>query len=366
MIYVLYGIVILINLVANTRKKSNTIILLLSIGVLSLIWTGNIVGPDIENYISQYNYPMARLTNGGIEIIYNYLLYFFSSRGVDFYVFRYIISFAGLAVIFLSMGKIETKTHMLLVLYALSQFFLDGIQIRNFLALPFFILAIITLIKGERHWKIKYVCFVLLATLIHVSFLIYFIFLLIPEKDLKNRRMIKIHGLVSVILCMVFFFGRQYLGIIVKLISSIDLSRATSYSQVATNMGSLICILLQFAGIGVSYYNYWKVKRHNIIYGNMDCLEGRLYRILWINFLAIYLLPFSMIQLTFYRLIRNLVLFNFSSSIIAIRYYPRKYRYKFWAVLIVYLLLWQVCEFHVLNQYEVIVEPFFVFNKYIS
>lgn len=364
MIYILYGVVILVNLFANTKRKNNILILLLSVGVFSLIWAGNIAGPDIENYLTQYKYPTSRLTSGGIEIVYNYLIYIFSTKNVDFYVFRFIISFVSLTAIFLFSTKIEANPHKLLIFYALSQFFLDGVQIRNFLALPFFVLAGVTLIKGERRWKIKFACLILIASLIHVSFLIYLIFLLVPEKDLSYKRLIKIHGAVAVILCVVFFFEKQYLGIIIDLISSIDLTRATNYSQVSTKMGSLIIVLLQLAGIGVSYFSYHKIQKLNDTNGNMDCLERRLHRILWINILAIYLLPFSMIQLTFYRLIRNLILFNFSSVLISIRYYPRKFRYKFWIVLFVYLLLWQISEFCILNQFEVIVEPFFFFNKY--
>lgn len=368
MIYVVYVIVLLLNLIAAIRRKKNKILLLFSIVLMVLIWTGNTVGPDINNYLTQYRFASARLLqNGNIEIIYNQVMNWFSSHDFSFYVYRFVVCFLAFVTILFGINKVGANLHVVFFLYILSQFFLDGIQIRNFLTLPFLMFALVALIRQDKAWRSKYAVLIIIASMIHSSFLVYLVFLLIPNEKRDSNKTIRIHVAIAVSLCLVFFTARKYISILVNLISSISADKATSYSLTSTNLGPLICIALQIAGIFFSYYMYQKLKCLEDYYQednnfNIDCIW--LKRIFWINIFGMYLLPFSLVQLTFYRLIRNLLLINFASVGVINKYYRRNL--AIFIISIAYLILWQVSEFSILNEFDVIVLPFFKNNMFFN
>lgn len=364
MLYI-YGFVFVINLIASARYKNVKWISFGSILLVTLIWAGNLVGPDIENYFFQYKNISLRINSNSVEIVYNFLMKLFSSSGVSFYYFRYIMCIIGLGIIFYSLSKFNINIHGIFVAYLCCQFFLDGIQFRNFLALPFLIIALVVMSKKVKHWKLIFLLLILFATLIHESFLAYLCFLLVPDDTTFKSKIIKTHATIAIILCVVLFVFRKYLSIIVNLISTVDSDKAMSYSEVATNLGPLICFALQVVAILFSLYNYKKMVRIQKYYDGDTEFEVRLEiskRILWMNIIALYLLPFTMVQLTFYRLIRNIVLINYVPIEFLGRYYKRTNIYVLFGV--VYLAIWQICEFNILNQFEVIVVPFFANNVF--
>lgn len=367
MIYFGFVVILLINLFAIRYLRNSKFILLLTNVLFLLIWVFNIKGPDILNYFSQYkNINRASFYNNGYQLLYNNIMYFFASKNFSFYAYRLIVSGIALLIIWRVFWKLEVNIYTVLTMYMLTQFFLDGIQIRNFLGLPFLIIALSFCMKKRERWRLYTALFVFFASLIHDSYGVYFILLLVPDIIDDGARLIKVHALTASVLCMIFFLGRGYISVVVNMISSVDSNRALSYSMNSTNYGPIIVIFLQVFAIFVSYYLYKCLQKNQLyfqnVYGETVFLSDMLMakRIFWINIICLYLLPFSFIQLTFYRLIRNLLLINFGSFAI-ISKYDRRNLYVFFLGA-VYVLIWQITEFYILNDIKTIVKPFFESN----
>ena len=367
MIYISFIMILIFNLLSIRYLRNSKFILLLSSLLFLVIWAYNIDGPDIFNYFSQYqNINRASFDNNGYQLLYNNIMYYFASRKFSFYSYRFIVSGIALWSIWQVILKFKVNIHIILVMYMLTQFFLDGVQIRNFFGLPFLIIALAFCIKKHDRWRIYTALSILLASLVHNGYVVYFILLLVPDTVNNSARLVKIHAFIALVLCLLFFFDRGYTSIIVNLINNFDSNRALSYSLNSTNYGPVIIVFLQGCAIFVSYYLYRRLEYIQFYYQGETTNESiredavLLKRIFWINIICLYLLPFSFIQLTFYRLIRNLLLMNFSAFAIVNKYYRRSLYITL--IGIGYVLVWQVTEFYILNDIETIVKPFFESN----
>ena len=362
MIILAYFFVLLANTIAVFLNKKRNWLIILTILFIAVVWAGNTVGPDINNYHTQYKYSYLRIQSNSIEIVYNYILDFFSSNGISFTTFRLVISILGLALVTYSTSRFKVNIHGVFCAYLVCQFFMDGIQIRNFMAFSFLFLGLSILLRETEKWRLKYIICIFIATLIHESFLVYLVFLLIPKEVNDRSRIIKMHAIVAMIISSVFFLFRGNLSFLVYLVSLVDSDRAQGYTQVTTNLGPFICVALQIAAIFLSLYVERKLKiagRISDVSLDTDYFFSShiVHRIFWVNILGLYLLPFTLLQLTFYRLIRNVMLINIISLSYLGFYYKKSNVYILWGI--AYLLLWQITEFSMLGEFDVIVKPFF-------
>ena len=365
MLYVLYASAIILNLFAIKYLYNNKVIIGFTIITILLLWTWNTQGPDIYNYWVQYRSVDANsFATNGYQLFYNIIMNFFSTNGYSFYTYRFVVSLVALLIIVITISKMNANLNIVMVMYMLTQLFLDGVQIRNFFAVPFLVLGIYFIASKKKLWKIKYILSIACASLFHIGFVIYLVFLMIPSEDKETSKMIKTHAIIASILCVFFFFGRKYVAVLISFMNSVDVNRASSYSIHSTNLGPLIVLALQIVGIAVTAYLHAKINRISDLYSQSEyCDEfGRdkefIKRLFWINVVGLYIVPLSFVQLTFYRLVRNLLLINFASFGIINKYY-RKSSYIFLTA-VVYLLIWQVAEFYILNTYTTIIEPFFI------
>ena len=295
---------------------------------------------------------------------------FFSMNGYSFYTYRFIISLISLITLLVFIYKLDANYNVVISMYLVTQFFLDGIQLRNFFALPFFLVAIYFLLMQKRRWRLWYILFVVFSGLIHISYFTYLVFLLLPSLKKNHFKVLKIHVLIGIIFCIVLLFERKNIFILLNLLYRFDPSRAASYSINATNYGPLIIIALHFMNIFVSYILYREMNKIDAI-NNETRLSGRYKKNMYIikgifvlNILGLYLVPFSFIQLTFYRLVRNLLIINFSGFGILSNYYRKNW--KLICLSVFYIGVWILAEFFILNEFNVLVEPFFTNNHLIN
>ena len=365
MVLVVYSITILINLLAMIRSKNSKLALGITLISITLIWVGNTQGPDIDNYLLNYNFSNNLLSNN-LQIIYNGIIEIAHNANLTFYQYRAFITVIVLIALGAEYSLFAKNIHGIIIIYLCHLFFLDGIQIRNFIAMPFFILGMLFLIKHEKRWRIKYSICIVLASMCHVSFVAYLVLLCIPNGQYKRNKLIKMHGIAAVAVVLFVFTYKSRLIYFVQAMNLIDASRAESYSQVATNMGAMIPIVLQFLSILTTGYVFWRLSRIHYRYPDNTELISDLEKckyIFWINLIGCYLLPFSMIQLTFYRLIRNILPINYLAI-----HYGRKYckDSNLMIIIILYLGIWMFAEYSLLNSFDVIVTPFFSNNLYLG
>ena len=362
MLNLIYGVVLLLNLIVSHKQKKSNSVLILTVAFIMILWVGNNDGPDIYNYINNYTIAKHGLISGTNQFLYYWSLRFFNQLGFTFFFFFFVINIIGISIILFTLQSISTNIHLVLVLYLLHLVFLDGIQIRNFAAVPFLLMGLLCLLKQIKHWRILFVLFIVIASQFHVSFLVYLVFLLLPTWNYTRSRMLKIHGLVGIVLTVSIFRFRSHLSSIVAALNVIDTGRAINYSSASTNMGALIPITLQLFGVFITWYVYKRMERTSFVYTEEPELVrdmGVCKYIYWLNLLACYLLPFSIIQLTFYRLVRNILLINYASIGIGKKYFKGT---NLTVLTIFYLGSWMIAEFVLLNTFDNIVFPFFQSN----
>ncbi len=364
MLCFVFIIAVILNSYFCFRSRLNKFTVVFTSVSILLIWVWNNSGPDISNYVAQYSViDQADFSTNGYQIIYNIVMYLFAKSGFSFYTYRLILSLVSLVALFFTLKVINPNVHVVILMYLLTQFFLDGIQIRNFFALPFLYVAIVIYLKKPRKWKIWYVIFVLLASLVHISFIVYLVFLLVPDSPKMDSISIRLHFIISFVICFVLMIGRRYVPLLVSLISSVDAHRANSYSVNQTNFGPFISIGLQLLSVFCIRYCYLRMNRTQNGCEIMSTDEYTIdietvKRIYWLNIIGLYLVPFSFVQLTFYRLIRNILLINFSAFGITNKYYRRST--NLFLVGFIYVVVWIIVEFVILNNYQTIIEPFFI------
>ena len=364
MLNLIYGVVLLLNLIVSHKQKKSNNMLILTVAFIMILWVGNTDGPDIYNYINNYTIANHGLISGTNQFLYYWSMRFFNQLGLTFFQYRFVINIIGIGIILFTLQNIGTNVHLVVVLYLLQLVFLDGIQIRNFSAVPFLLMGLLCLLKQVKHWRILFVLFIVIASQFHVSFLVYLVFLLLPTWNYKRSRMLKIHGLVGLVLTASIFRFRNQLSSIVAALNVIDTGRAINYSSASTNMGALIPITLQLFGVYITLYVYKRMERTSSVYTEKPELvrdTGVCKYIYWLNLLACYLLPFSIIQLTFYRLVRNILLINYSSIGIGKKYFKGT---NLTILTFFYLGSWMITEFVLLNTFDNIVIPFFESNMF--
>lgn len=223
---------------------------------------------------------------------------FISEAGFSFMEYRQIIYFLYLFFIVVVSLKYSNHPFIVVSIYFVVMFFRDLILIRNTLALVFLYIGLINLVKNDvRYSKIKFVIFLFIACTFHMSFAIYYVFLLC---DCKKIRIIPFfflcffmafiaHEILSSIVSLDYFLGLQ------KLQEKVD-----GYLSKGSNISLIICaftLLLGYVTVFVMTKNIY-LPRFNID------------RYKKISILMFVILIFTTINMEFIRLYYNLFFIN--------------------------------------------------------
>lgn len=180
-------------------KKSKII----SVLIFSLMWIlfgWNTKNADTAMYEGMYNIPLSKINFLKYEGGYDLLMYCGKYLGFNYQLFHIII--AGIVLLlFLRFFLIFSNVTAFSSICFFWFFFpLQFVIFRNFIALAIVLQGLIAVFKNEKHNKLIFVFFVLLASTIHVSSLFYFIFLLAFQKD--EIKILRVFIWVSVLLLM--------------------------------------------------------------------------------------------------------------------------------------------------------------------
>ena len=366
MTYIFYFTALIANYFASWRRKQSVMVLLLTLAVILLLWVGNGDGPDIANYHIHFVTSGERLFKYRLyQILYNYPMFFFREFNFSFYQYRFWVTLLSCGIIYKSLCKFNTNIHLVLFAYLCLEFFMEGIQMRNFLAIPFLLVGFVILAKRMFCWRVWFLLTIGLATSIHSSFLAYSIFVFIPSSNvrIKNKMLWAcLLGAIGVI--AFFFFFRSQLGFLINALVSFDETRGLHYTQKTTRLGILVPIFLQSLAIYIVNFIRLKISQCNDkSKKNIAADIQTVTTILWIDVLATYLISFCILELTFYRLIRNLLLINWVAIGIGTKYFHKDMIFRFmkWG----YLFSWIIAEFVIWNDWKNILPYFFTSNLYL-
>ncbi|MGY6213107.1 EpsG family protein [Cytobacillus firmus] len=301
-----------INTVLSRFSKWPVIMFIL---LLCIIMGANTVNPDIYAYTVTYD-PNREGTDYG----YMLLVKFFNLLGFEYTGFRMITSIFGILLIHQTVKKLIRNHSPFYLLYFIYPFFIDIVQVRNFLVMALFIYSIPFLLSNKRLDIVKYIILTLLASTIQLTAIVYLpiVFLIRIRKNVFIRSIL----IITIILLVIVALNRPLLNslstLIISTLGEYD-TRVLDYSHIQTNFGFLLFWFLQTINFLLVFWANRIFLRNDISKSDNELSNllktntiNKKFMILtlWINIFAFVFLPFYVFQATFSRFMRNIVPLN--------------------------------------------------------
>lgn len=363
MSFVIYFSILFINLLYynfhKDKTKENVALLLCSIVLIGLFFSGGIENADM-NFYSPYYYNVYNRSFKATEIGFYALVYICRVFNLGLFGLRGLTFIISIIFVNATLKKTCKNRHLYLVLYMVFIFFINDIQLRNFISMSLMMYACTFLFKKKKNlWK--YCLFVAIATIFHTSAIFYFLFLLFELKERKS--------LLKIILCLSFFLeiviylnGKRipFINIFLNYILSEGSDRLIQYFSSSTN-GSLNVVLLIFANIALSNYAYNIVQRKST---DIDVVEfSRLSY--YCSLMQVILFPLLFLNVEFYRYPRNvlgLVYISVCNAFVCIGHRTTGRKLMLLMLFTLNSILWIYIAYYLISDWSYVFEPIFYKN----
>ncbi len=311
-------------------NKSTALITLIS---LCLIIYNSQQYSDIINY-RHYFYEVMDQTHSMREPGFFWITKLIQLFTYDFDVYRSIVFALTLLICLIVCFSYGKNASLFLMVYCAYFFYMDGIQIRNFLATSVLVYSVYSILKDEKNGIFKFIIGILIATTIHSSFIIYIILLLIKldykritNKFRRNRIIILFSILITLSLSCVMRYSNVINVVLISFgskFSSIN-ERVSIYSSTTSRLGWIMPAASYLASFFSIIYasNVLKGSSENVYRRGMALFDSKLYfydipsfdvssidRLLLINAVGLLFVPLCLLNLTFYRLSKNIIFIN--------------------------------------------------------
>lgn len=306
------------------RKKQIHLFYIGLIWIFMWILSGwNTDNADLSNYVTYYDEGDMFLLSGLANPGFHFLNYIFNSYNISFETYHIILF--GIITFFIcyQVWKRSYNPIIVILIYLLTAYIPDIIQLKNSLAYIFLLLGLFCLIDpNERHSKLKFLILNTIATTIHVGFVFYFVFLLVDRK-IKSSYVICGSILLSI-------FGHSILSYFSSFAFISDNTflnnRAESYLSTSSYVSVILCSL--------QYLLHYYVCKSCVLNSPYNGINK--HRFMQITALASTLIIMTSVNMTFFRLFRNLLLF--SSIYIINGYYYKSNKMNMTCILFLYFI----------------------------
>lgn len=274
-----------------TKKEFQTLVIYIVLSAtIIVLYGGNTYNADYLGYQRSYYSGEISFENG---LLKTSICYLFSKLGIPYQAYLFLFSLFSIMMIYKIISHYTNNKAIVLFLYILYPFFMDIVQIDNFASYIIVLYFVRFLEEDEKKGIIKYLFGVMIASLIHVSSLIYLVFLFVRVH--KWRRFF---ACISIITISLYAYS-SVLPIIVSYIPflnrfSVQLGYYLKYSS-GYYQGMLLYGILIFFSILIATVKFLRGEKtnENII----------LYKLLVIS---ICFIPLILISSEFVRYIRNM------------------------------------------------------------
>lgn len=297
MLLVITIFIAILDFIMGCLKKKSRLLVVVNFFITWIIISGYFSGVDIDNY--RYDYFI--LTYGGKSMFsdlgYVLLCKLFIGFGIDFFMFKKIVVFICLTLVFYSIKRMNGNILMIMSYYLIYQSVFDAIQFRNFIGFSILMVAYIFLMENTKKSKFIYLTLILLSSLFHSVMIVYCIYLLIDDDKLS----IKLRNIIiifSIILTLFTFVN----GKSIPLISNFFMSDNNMNIYLSSSGDSLAFILpITILSIFIFFERYLiKMKRLN----NFNT------KVFNIDLLTCIFIPLFIVSFQWYRILRNIVVLN--------------------------------------------------------
>lgn len=311
-----------------------------------LFW-GSTINPDYRAYSLIYQ-SNAEIPTESMEIGYILLIKIGNLLGLNYQMFLLFISLFSFSIMHNTIRKYTDNLNFVYSLYFLFPFFLDVVQIRNFVMMAIFIFSTRYLLSNE---KLKYCLSILIASTIHITAFAYMpmVFINIKHKNILARWLV----ILSLAISVVILLNNKQIPFLNYLTIGTGIDKLESYFETKTRYGFLIfwgLQILSYAMMFITKKLYKKYDKKEI------CDQGRYIELVyWINILSFVFFPLYLINSNFTRLMRNNILLNYVAFAITTSIIPKskeKVIYVLFIFLYISILFWSMLS----SDWEIIVK----------
>ena len=292
----------------------NKIIKIIPLFFIFIVFSFSTNNPDIKNYENIYLYlsQTGNYSYSGVEIGFSLLMKFSVFLGLDYYGFLIILGTITTMLLYNFTVKYSNNPSIVLIMYIIFPFFLEVVQIRNYLA-SLIVLNAITFLISKKYFK--YCVAIIFASLFHTTSLFYLLFVLVFFSKKKLLYIVlSITGIYVVI--QKYIFPKLLLLIPngTKYIVYMDNAKiTTTILFIIYFFCSLILILNLSRGAYAlnNQFNHLTDKQLSMI----EMIEK-------INIIIVFSFALIALDINFFRLYRNIIILNY------ILFSNTFYRYK--------------------------------------
>ncbi|WP_418667984.1 EpsG family protein [Allofournierella sp.] len=334
-------------------KIANQIAVIITVLCIVLIVSANRQGNDIINYVRSYN--STKTFNR--EPLYHLLEVMGKAVELNFYQFRAAVSIIGYVLIISTLKKYTRNVEFVLFFYCFHLIFMDSGQLRNFLAVSIWVFSIRFVCELKTSKNLIYYCIcIILACGIHTASIFYFILVLLLIRGRKTFTK-ALFGLGAGMALLTYLNGNRipYISIIISFLLGEE-QRAQNYFSSVTTRGFLGPVGLYILGIwGLLFI---KRQMHTTAFNEETIKFGNI--VLMINCCFVVAVPLTMMNLTFYRLLRNLLYFNL--AVYSNGYFCQNKIKQRWMIMLFTIFLclgWALFDFTIYSSPEYTIAPVF-------
>lgn len=371
-IYLICIAIGLISLVANERiDKFRFVGIIMFVLILIVMVNCDDRMVDLYNYSNTYKRIAANYGEFKFSDFGYYMLQRISTFcGLNFFQFRILVFGVCFGLIYNTAKRYTNNICMFVLFYALFYSVMDGEQLRNFIAFSIIVFGIQFLIDEKKGGVRKYIICNIIAMQFHFMAISYFLFLLLKTSNGIRRIIVKCIPLYLAVMYLVARNGGT-LQIILTEISKLGneevVRKMSNYSVTSSNWGFLMpcglymieCLLILF--LNKRQYDTPYYIRHNVFGRNLEItsqkkeveLSKLYYNVFILNIIGCLFIPICMINLTFYRVLRNISMFNliYMSSKYD-REVNKSVRFFIFIFLVLLTLGWQIWDFTIYQEWD--------------
>ena len=291
-IYMLIFIYSISNIYLIKKRENKLPNDIFSFLTLWIIFFGKTNDPDYLNYLARFN---------NLEKNYNEFLLIKSMEKLkilcnNFNFYLCIMCFFCLILIFYTIYSLSKVRSLVYFLYIIYPYFLDVIQLKNFIAESIFIFSLGILIR-KRSILLSFLIYIF-SLGFHISNIFYFPYFFIKKLREKNMYILVVNTIIIFFVIYAYILLCNNITTIKKILFFIDVSRQNYYLSNLSKLGWIIPIFIQITNIIIIKYC---LKKDREKMGSYD-------KFLTFSFIFLGLYFFNE---TFMRLFRNVSIINY-------------------------------------------------------
>lgn len=266
---------------------------------------GRTTGPDWEVY--EHIYRIDLFTK---DIGFGYFILLCKKLGFTLYQTRLFIAFVGITLIYITARKFLDRRYIkwFYLFYFICPYFLDSIQLRNFLGMSIFIFATPLLLENNLKNSIKFLLLIIVAGLMQKTCFIYIFCVFIKKID--RIKFLKYVGTLMLVASVLVGVNKSIVAGIGNMLLSLisdSLEGVASFLTISTNYGWII----PWSETALSIMSIWLINKYVSFSINIDTRDKKIVEITYLmNLATIAVFPLYVLSTNFFRIGRNLQVLN--------------------------------------------------------